>query len=249
VAGFSVGTATGGELVRPAQAPLDAAGDRQDVQATVAGGMFVAWWPAGLKLSSLVVTGASSWDGEAYQARFDALAARGVDVHGEASMVMSLGPRSVLDAGCGTGRVAIELAHRGADVVGVDVDASMLAEARRLAPGIEWVQADLAELALGREFDVVVMAGNVPLFCPVSKRPALPLACARHVVPGGAVVAGFQLDGRYRLEEYGEPCSDAGLVLAGRWSTWDGQPFSAGGTYAVSLHRRPKAPAKVRPKY
>ena len=51
---------------------------------------------------------------------------------------------SVLDAGCGTGRVAIELARHGVDVVGVDVDASMIGEARRRAPELEWVEADLA---------------------------------------------------------------------------------------------------------
>ncbi|GHJ18432.1 class I SAM-dependent methyltransferase [Streptomyces albus] len=75
-----------------------------------------------------------AWDGEEYQARFDGIAARGGDVHGEATLVRALGPSSVLDAGCGTGRVAIELARHGIDVVGVDVDASMLATARRLGP-------------------------------------------------------------------------------------------------------------------
>jgi len=56
------------------------------------------------------------FDGKAYQARFDALAERGVDIHGEARFVMSFEPSSVLDAGCGTGRVAIELARQGAEV-------------------------------------------------------------------------------------------------------------------------------------
>ena len=66
-----------------------------------------------------------TWDGDEYQARFDSLAARGVDVHGEVAFVLGLdpAPASVLDAGCGTGRVAIELARRGVEVVGVDVDA------------------------------------------------------------------------------------------------------------------------------
>ena len=76
----------------------------------------------------------------------------------------ALEPRSVLDAGCGTGRVAIELARHGVDVVGVDVDSSMIAEARRRAPDQAWLVDDLVELSLGREFDVVVLAGNVPLF-------------------------------------------------------------------------------------
>src|SRR5271165_1121821 len=84
------------------------------------------------------------WDGDDYQARFDRLASSGVDVHGEADLVCSLGPRSVLDAGCGTGRVAIELAKRRLEVVGVDADPSMLATARSRGPGIDFVEADLA---------------------------------------------------------------------------------------------------------
>ena len=58
--------------------------------------------------------------GAAYDDRFDRLASAGVDVHGEAALVDSYGPGSVLDAGCGTGRVAIELSRRGHPVVGVD---------------------------------------------------------------------------------------------------------------------------------
>src|SRR5687767_2785244 len=106
----------------------------------------------------------TEWDGDRYQQRFDALAASGANVHGEADFVAAYEPSSVLDAGCGTGRVGIELARRGVDVVGADVDASMLATARRLAPDITWVETDLAALDLGRSFDVVLLAGNVPLF-------------------------------------------------------------------------------------
>ena len=36
----------------------------------------------------------------------------------------------MLDAGCGTGRVAIELAARGFSVVGMDLDEAMLDTAR-----------------------------------------------------------------------------------------------------------------------
>src|SRR5947208_1845916 len=72
------------------------------------------------------------WSAEApgraatYDDRWRELAAKGQSVHGEADFVSSLAPSSVLDAGCGTGRVAIELARRGVEVVGVDVDRSML---------------------------------------------------------------------------------------------------------------------------
>lgn len=179
-----------------------------------------------------------SWDGDHYQARFDELTAAGADVHGEASFVQALGPATVLDAGCGSGRVAIELARRGIDVVGVDVDASMLATARRRQPDLQWIDDDLRRLDVGRRFDVVVMAGNVLLFTPPGTQPELVAACARHVEPGGALVAGFSLDGRYGLDQYDAACEAAGLVLDRRFATWDGQPFPGDGTYAVSVHRR-----------
>ena len=180
-----------------------------------------------------------NFDGRAYQARFDALAQQGMDVHGEASLVLSSSPRSVLDAGCGTGRVAIELARRGVDVVGVDVDGSMIAEANRRAPDLAWAQADLATLDLGRTFDVVVLAGNVPLFCPPADRPALVEACAAHVGVGGALVAGFELGRGYDLDDYDSVCRAGGLTLSQRWATWDvKEPFDKQSRYAVSVHHR-----------
>jgi SAM-dependent methyltransferase len=176
------------------------------------------------------------FDGGEYQARFDSLAAGGADVHGEATFVRSFQPATVLDAGCGTGRVAIELARHGIEVVGVDVDESMLAEARRRAPALTWQAADLTELALDRRFDVVVLAGNVPLFTPPGTQGSLVRACAAHVAAGGVLVAGFQLDQGYDLSSYDEVAESSGLELVERWSTWDRQPFT-GGAYAVSVHR------------
>ena len=180
----------------------------------------------------------SAFDGQEYQARIDALAASGVDVHGEADLVRRYRPSRVYDAGCGTGRVAIELARHGIEVLGVDADASMIAEARRRAPGIDWVHADVARYRAGRTFDVVVMAGNVPLFCPEADREALVAGCAAHLAAGGRLIAGFSLDHRYPIEDYDRAAGEAGLVLEDRWSTWSGQPWTAGDDYAVSVHRR-----------
>jgi ubiquinone/menaquinone biosynthesis C-methylase UbiE len=155
-----------------------------------------------------------------------------MDVHGEAAFVRAYAPKTVLDAGCGTGRVAIELARHGIEVVGADRDSSMLDHARRLAPGITWVRSDLAELDLGRTFDVVVMAGNVPLFTEPGTQDALVAGVARHV--GGVLVAGFSLDRGYSIEEYDEHCARAGLTLVERYATWDRQEFRDG-DYAVSV--------------
>jgi 2-polyprenyl-3-methyl-5-hydroxy-6-metoxy-1,4-benzoquinol methylase len=189
------------------------------------------------------VTGPNAWDGDDYQRRFDALAASGRDVHGEAAFVMTFAPATVLDAGCGTGRVAIELARRGVEVVGADVDESMLATARDRAPQIEWVTSDLAALDLGRTFDVVVLAGNVPLFTPAGTETALVAGCARHVAPGGVMIAGFQLERGYTPDRYDADCAVAGLVRDARYATWAGDPAPGDGGYAVSVHRRPFDPA------
>ncbi len=153
--------------------------------------------------------------------------------------MVSLAPERVLDAGCGTGRVASELAARGIDVVGVDVDPSMIAEARRRAPNLIWIEQDLAYLDLGRRFDVVVLAGNVPVFCPADRRAALVGRCAAHVDQGGYLLAGFRLDRGFGLDDYDRGCELAGLILQDRWATWEQDPFEPDGSYAVSLHRRP----------
>ncbi|MGJ6962023.1 class I SAM-dependent methyltransferase [Streptosporangium sp. G11] len=86
--------------------------------------------------------------GERYARRFARLAESGADMHGEARLCAELLPPGarVLDAGCGTGRVAIRLAELGYDCVGVDLDASMLDVARRAAPRLPWILADLSDL-------------------------------------------------------------------------------------------------------
>src|SRR5438034_3862340 len=105
--------------------------------------------------------------GAAYDAPYRARTAAGEDVHGEANAVQALQssrPFSVLDAGCGTGRIAIELARRGVDIVGIVLDARMLDQTREQAPDLDWRLGDLTTIDLGRTFDLILMAGNVRLF-------------------------------------------------------------------------------------
>jgi SAM-dependent methyltransferase len=135
--------------------------------------------------------------------------------------------------------VAAELSRHGVEVVGIDRDASMIATARRTAPGVDFRIGDVADADLGRTFDLVVMAGNVPLFTPEGTQGALVSGCARHLGPGGRLVVGFQLGRGYSLEEFDADCEAAGLEPAARWATWDGSPYGRGAEYAVSLHRRP----------
>jgi SAM-dependent methyltransferase len=174
------------------------------------------------------------WDGDDYQRRVEANTTG--SPHGEADLVAHYDPASVLDAGCGTGRVAIELARRGIEVTGVDADPSMLATARRLAPRLRFEQHDLADLDLGERFDVVVMAGNVPLFTPPGTTGAVVAGCARHLAATGVLVAGFSLGGDYSIEQYDAEARAAGLALVARFATWERSPFTAASDYAVSVH-------------
>lgn len=185
-------------------------------------------------------------DAGEYDQRWVEAAAEGKDIHGEAGFVASVTPAggNVLDAGCGTGRVAIELARRGFEVVGADLDARMLEGARGKAPELSWVLADLAgdDLAasLGRSsFDTVVAAGNVMIFLEPGSEGVVVRNLAGLLKPGGSLIAGFQLDGHFDLADYDRHCEAAGLSLSGRWATWDREPWQAGGDYAVSLHLRP----------
>lgn len=190
-------------------------------------------------------SGADAPRGDEYDARWTALAAKGDNVHGEADLVDALlresGGSTVLDAGCGTGRVAIELARRGYRVTGADADAAMLATARAKAPELAWVDADLAEPpdAVGADFDAIVLAGNVMIFVAKGTEGRVVANLAARLSSRGVLVAGFQLRaGRLTLDQYDRMCADAGLQRTARWATWDREPY-AGGDYAVSAHRQP----------
>ena len=176
--------------------------------------------------------------GDRYDTRWEQLAESGQNVHGEADFVDSYGPHSVLDAGCGTGRVAIELNRRGVEVVGVDLDEKMLATARRKAPHLSWVCSDLATLQLGQTFDAAVLAGNVMIFVLSGSERSVLNSVASHLTTNGILVAGFEVKAEaISLAEYDSAMSEIGMELAGRWSTWQRDPYQ-GQNYAVSVHRR-----------
>ncbi|TQR82990.1 class I SAM-dependent methyltransferase [Mycobacterium hodleri] len=182
--------------------------------------------------------------GDSYDQRWTQLAESGESIHGEADFVESLlgqaGERRVLDAGCGTGRVAIELARRGHSVVGVDADLGMLATARTKAPDLSWIHADLADLGAHstETFDVVLLAGNVMIFLAPGTEERVMGELVDRLAPGGLLVAGFSIrPDRLSLAEYDRVAAGAGLESVARFATWDREPYD-GGDYAVSVHRR-----------
>ncbi len=183
--------------------------------------------------------------GNDYDARWTKLAAQGERVHGEADCVetlcaeFGLAPR-IIDAGCGTGRVGIELAKRGFEVLGVDLDEAMLAAARTKAPELVWECSDLATWQLSpttAPFSAAVLAGNVMIFVdPGTERDVL-ARLATNIVAGGLVIVGFQVrSDRLALSEYDAFASEVGLELVARYATWD-RDLYRGGDYAVSVHQ------------
>ena len=188
--------------------------------------------------------------GRSYDQAFRELAAAGMDVHGEAAYVAALVPPGsrVLDAGCGTGRVGIELARRGYDVVGVDSDASMLEVAREQAPALDWRLQDLVDLRDERAYDLVVAAGNVMVFLSPGTGPEVVQRLAAALRPGGLLVTGWRTerapeDGRpvLRVADYDDWVAAAGLTPIARHATWQGEPMTDDADWCVAVDRLPAA--------
>jgi SAM-dependent methyltransferase len=98
-------------------------------------------------------------------------------------------PGPVLDLGCGTGRVALDLAGRGHRVTALDSDAELVHElagrARERGLRVDAVAADARSFALGRRFALIVAPMQVfqLLGGTAGRRPALERA-REHLEPG-----------------------------------------------------------------
>jgi SAM-dependent methyltransferase len=98
------------------------------------------------------------------------------------------GDGPVLDLGCGTGRVALDLAAHGIPVVGLDIDEALLGELRDRAARlpIETVRADVRDFDLGRRFPVVLAPMQTVQLLGGPDGRASFLRCAKaHLEPGG----------------------------------------------------------------
>jgi SAM-dependent methyltransferase len=102
------------------------------------------------------------------------------------------GDGPVLDVGCGTGRVALDLALQDVPVVGLDSDAALLGAFAERAAGlpVETVCADARDFDLHRRFPVVLAPmQTIQLLGGAAGREAF-LRCARaHLEPGGLLAA------------------------------------------------------------
>jgi release factor glutamine methyltransferase len=132
----------------------------------------------------------------------------------ETALDVGRGARRIVDAGCGSGAIAVTLQiETGALVLGTDISAAALAVAadngRRLGARVEWAQCDLLSAIAGASVDMIV---SNPPYVPLGDRAGLQRE-VRDYEPEVALFAGPT-----GFEIYEKLVADAARVLRpGGW--------------------------------
>ncbi|MGA2903368.1 MAG: methyltransferase domain-containing protein [Candidatus Korobacteraceae bacterium] len=133
----------------------------------------------------------NSWNSELYQSSHSFVWQYGRDL----LVLLNAKPgERILDVGCGTGQLTAEITQFGAEVVGIDSSAEMIASARKNFPQVTFEVADVTALTYADEFDVVI--SNAALHW-VRDQPAAIASIARALKRGGRLI--FEMGGRGNL--------------------------------------------------
>jgi SAM-dependent methyltransferase len=134
-------------------------------------------------------------------------------------------PCRVLDLGCGTGRVSLDLAQAGHRVTGLDLDPRFTAELRRRA-GAANVTAgalvgDVRAFDLGNRFDLVLATMQMLQLLSTSDERVSALQCARaHLRDRGIFAAALlDLSGELTGDDYRPPLPDMHETAGWVWSS------------------------------
>lgn len=188
--------------------------------------------PIGPSSTRWEISGAS----EGFGRTFGDLMASGKDIDGEARLADAMLPRGgrVLDVGAGMGRVSAALTARGHDVVAIEPDAALVAQARSTYPGIQITERDV--------LDLVVCVGNVMVFLAEGTERAALAAMRDVLAENGRILVAFHFKNApfnarpYPAEEFARDVEAAGLKVDLRARTYELHP--ADDSYGVWILSR-----------
>ena len=168
------------------------------------------------------------WNAGLYDQRHAFVYQRGAD------LLELLAPQPgelILDLGCGTGHLTAQIAARGAEVLGLDASAEMVAEARRNHPQLAFEIADATRFEVAQPFDAVFSNAVLHWVKPPEKAVERIAAALK---PGGRFVAEFGGKGNVAaiLDAVGQAVSAAMCRDASDVNPWY---YPSVGQYAAIL--------------
>ncbi|MDN3585888.1 methyltransferase domain-containing protein [Pedobacter aquatilis] len=125
------------------------------------------------------------WDATLYDKQHHFVSNYGADV------LQWLAPKAneyILDVGCGTGQLAAQIAESGAEVLGTDASADMVANAKAAYPNLNFEVVDGTQLPYNQNFDAIFSNAT---FHWIENQEALTEGLFKSLKTGGRLVAEF----------------------------------------------------------
>ena len=161
------------------------------------------------------------WDASAYDRRHGFVAEYGRAL---LELVPDDPALSVLDLGCGTGTLTVQLAANGRRVVGADSSPEMIERARAQYPGIDFRVCDALALPFDGEFGAVF---SNAVFHWIGDHDALLQNIRRALKPGGLLICEFGAEGNVQTisDAFAWACAEQGLTVHSRFNMPSAEVF------------------------
>lgn len=168
---------------------------------------------------------ADRWDSALYDDRHSFVWKSAADL---VQLLNPLPGERILDLGCGTAHLTAQIAARGAEVIGLDSSASMIAQARQNYPKLKFLLADARSFRLDEPCDAVF--SNAVLHWIPDASPVI-ASVARALKPGGRFVLEMGAKGNIAriAAALASVMEEAGLPARNPWF------YPAAGQYATLL--------------